>query len=390
MMLRGAILLRIAALWCGVLIVACDGGSGGEAGVTDAFGGAVGDAGAAPVGGAAGGAQVQAARLSCDRPVVEIVATQAGDQATVTLRITNDGTIASGALAISLDEPTGSFTLAAGSGDCAGRALAPRQSCAFAVQFSAHGAPLSAEGRLAVRADPGGDVQVSLRAAAPAPVDGPAMGYWPMNGDIHDGSGAGNHGRMRSGSSPDAAEVVDPRFVPGRWGQALRLDGQAQWVEVPASQSLNAAGVSGNVSVAAWIKLNSHASAAPLIGPTSWIVSRHEQGTAYESFGLGLREEGMPTCAIHFSYARANLLLPLDEWVHVAATYDALTCRVFVEGQQVAALDIGFPITTDITPLVIGANQNIGELTHFFDGAIDEVRVYPRALSAQQIAQLAR
>ena len=71
---------------------------------------------------------------------------------------------------------------------------------------------------------------------------------------------------------------------------------------------------------------------------------------------------------------------PVNAWTHVALTYDGSTLRLYVNGTQVAthagAAARSRPPTN---PLWIGGNSPYGE---YFQGLIDEVRVYNRALTA--------
>ena len=69
-------------------------------------------------------------------------------------------------------------------------------------------------------------------------------------------------------------------------------------------------------------------------------------------------------------------------WTHVAATYDGNVLALYVNGIQAAQLVIAGSITTSTSPLRIGGNTIWGE---WFNGLIDEVRVYNRALTATEI-----
>ena len=74
-----------------------------------------------------------------------------------------------------------------------------------------------------------------------------------------------------------------------------------------------------------------------------------------------------------------------NTWMHVAATYDGSTIRLYVNGMQESSLAANIAIVTNNLPLSIGAQS---DATRFFQGALDQARVYDRALSAQEIAGL--
>ena len=74
--------------------------------------------------------------------------------------------------------------------------------------------------------------------------------------------------------------------------------------------------------------------------------------------------------------------LGLDTWTHLAGTYDGTTMRLYVNGLQVASQASAGNILTSANPLQIGGDSIFGQT---FEGKIDEVRVYDRALSVSEI-----
>ena len=110
-----------------------------------------------------------------------------------------------------------------------------------------------------------------------------------------------------------------------------------------------------------------------------------------------MRKEG--SYAVRFSGGRLGFLLWQDgqpaslvsaktdwtpeTWHHVAATYDGRQMRLFVDGREDAASPklIEGPIDASASPLGIGSNGS----GHLFCGIIDRVRLYDRALSADEV-----
>ena len=76
-------------------------------------------------------------------------------------------------------------------------------------------------------------------------------------------------------------------------------------------------------------------------------------------------------------------------WYHVAATYDNETMRLYLDGQEVASLPRGGPINPSDATLCLGSYAP-GHTTAFFQGALDEIRIWDRALTAAEVAAHAR
>jgi hypothetical protein len=78
--------------------------------------------------------------------------------------------------------------------------------------------------------------------------------------------------------------------------------------------------------------------------------------------------------------------LNLSQWYHVAATDNAGEIKIYIDGQLDRSCDDGYGIPSNINaPIYIGT---ILTTPYFFDGIIDDVRFYNRALSAEEIWQL--
>ena len=75
--------------------------------------------------------------------------------------------------------------------------------------------------------------------------------------------------------------------------------------------------------------------------------------------------------------------LPLNAWTHLSATYDGAVVRLYVNGVAAGTLSIAGSLTaSNRGPLQIGGNNVWGE---WFQGQIDDVRIYNRALTASEL-----
>jgi hypothetical protein len=80
--------------------------------------------------------------------------------------------------------------------------------------------------------------------------------------------------------------------------------------------------------------------------------------------------------------AGTSTTVPLNVWTHLAVTYDGSSLKLYANGTLVASKAVTGTIVTTTGALTIGGNSIWGE---WFQGKIDDVRVYSRALSASEI-----
>ncbi len=126
------------------------------------------------------------------------------------------------------------------------------------------------------------------------------------------------------------------------------------------------------------------------VGAGSWrnvIIKERPSGEVYNLYANTDVDAPTVYCVLASSpstpfSASAVSTLPLNNWSHLAATYDGSMLRMYVNGIQAGSRAISGPLLTSTGALRIGGNQVWGE---YFQGRIDEVRIYNTALSAAQI-----
>jgi hypothetical protein len=111
-----------------------------------------------------------------------------------------------------------------------------------------------------------------------------------------------------------------------------------------------------------------------------------KEGTGVDLYNLYARNwRGLPEANIlagGSNRTSEGMALPANAWTHLAGTYDGTALRLFVNGVQVASAPVGGSIASSTGPLRVGGNGLWGE---FFQGRIDEIRVYNRALTQPEI-----
>ena len=229
--------------------------------------------------------------------------------------------------------------------------------------------------RYRVRAiDPSGNLggysTVAEATTAAAPPTPPGLvGAWAFD----EGTGAttaDSSGRGNSGTVTGASWTTQ-----GRYGNALSFNGTNSTVRVADSASLD---LTTAMTLSAWIR--------PTASQSGWRTILQREVDAYflnagNSDGP-LRPSGGGTLGGSTQYLSGPTANPVNAWTYVALTYDGATLRVFVNGTQVASRATTGAIQTTNNPLWIGGNSPYGE---YFQGLIDEVRVYDRALAQADI-----
>jgi hypothetical protein len=191
---------------------------------------------------------------------------------------------------------------------------------------------------------------------------------------VNEGGGASATDTSGNGHS---GVITGSTWTAGKFGGALSFDGAADWVTINHTPLL---ALTSGMTLEAWVKASS---------VTNWRCVILKERSGGLSYGLYAGDTGGHPAAFIRSTgnsgdtdATGSAVLPLNTWVHVATTYDGATLRTYVGGQQVAATSTTGAIETSTEPLRIGGNSIWGE---YFSGAIDEVRIYNRALTAAEI-----
>jgi hypothetical protein len=191
-----------------------------------------------------------------------------------------------------------------------------------------------------------------------------------------------------SGNRQDGVLTIGAAWTSGREGSAVALDGVSGLVSVEAFDGSRLAELPVTAtSFSAWIKPAAAATARPF----ATAIARTHEDFAFQDFWLGLAD-GAPACTIHSPSAQgafAAALAPADTWTHLACTYATSgAIRLYVNGFLAASFTSTETIGPIPTRLLIGASETT-TVTNYFPGAIDDVRLYDRTLTASEIAALA-
>ena len=227
----------------------------------------------------------------------------------------------------------------------------------------------------------------SAQAINRAPNNLGLVGYWSMEDckqtRATDFSGNGNHGVLTN----FALSGSTSNWVTGnaaKRGCALNFDGSNDYVDVADSVSLD---VTTAITISAWIKGSSFANDGAIVAKSavnqrSYIFRVRNSGGTYpsrlESLAFNILDGS------DYSQIITNAQIPTNTWTHVVFTWLPSDSLLYINGiNQSLAFDYDHNSTSipnGTAPVIIGQDN--------FNGSIDEVRIYNRALSATEVTAL--
>ncbi len=201
------------------------------------------------------------------------------------------------------------------------------------------------------------------------------VGYWKFDElsgtTAADSSGIGNTATLING----------PTWTTGKVDGALSFNGQNTYIDCGTGSSLN---LTNSLTICAWIYPES-------FGQGGWgrIVDRGNGSSGY-SFYVNSANSTIKYVAYGSNTVSSSAqVIGLNKWQHVAVVYDdsSDTVTFYVNGQQAGT--VGYtasPFGSSDDPAVIGIRGY--DLNRAFDGLIDDVRVYNRALTEDEVSDI--
>ena len=232
---------------------------------------------------------------------------------------------------------------------------------------------------------PSKEIMPTRTPIAIIPMEGP-VAYFPFNGNSLDESNNGNDGRVYG------AILTNDRF--GNNSSAYNFDGINDYIEIAHSDSLR---FGTELTISAWVKISS------VTGETQRIVTKWSNGSNnldQQVFLLDYRTTNEHGIAFNFAnsgehFHHLTQFQPIniaDEvWHFIATTYDGHYAKMFLDGKLISEELVMVVAPNATSRIYIGGGGSRHPMPiYMFKGAIDDLRIYNRDLSEDEIQALYR
>jgi len=209
---------------------------------------------------------------------------------------------------------------------------------------------------------------------SPIPADAFLVAHWRLDE-------AGGLIAEDSAGQNDGALMGNPRWEPysGRMDGALAFDGDGDYVDCGSDAVFD---ITEQITLAAWVKINAVGAQWQAIvskGDSAWRLS-----TVRDEMRFHFAVTGGPP----WNYVNGQTQVGAGEWHHVCGTYDGTSMRLYVDGVEdpVGPVAESNGVQTNTYDVYIGANAE--RSNRYWDGLIDDVRVYNCSLRRDEVYEL--
>jgi len=206
-------------------------------------------------------------------------------------------------------------------------------------------------------------------------LDSGLVAFYPFQGNANDESGNGNDGTVMG------AVLTTDRF--GYDSSAYEFEGTSSYITVPSSPSLESPDTA--LTQAAWIYIYGWSLTGQLdFGP---ITMKSNSGANTFQYRLSVGDAGINTAINNWNN---SVIIPdtlnFNEWYFILTTLNDDIVRTYVNGNFIGEGTLTGPIEPDNRPLEIG--RDVPGVTEVFNGKLDDIRIYDRALNTDEIDSL--
>jgi hypothetical protein len=211
------------------------------------------------------------------------------------------------------------------------------------------------------------------------------LGWWTFDGkNITNGRADDISGNSNNGTLVNIA--TSTFYKTGKIGQALNLDGINDTVTIDSiASSIN----KNEGTFSAWVYARSYTGGSPFQADGIIEVG----SSASSNDGISLSPSSAANVSMNYRTGgvttRATITnAPIRKWYHVAGTWNSSTLSIYLNGALYNSVANGTLTSATLNQARIGSDSLGTANQDYFDGYIDDVRIYSRALSASEVAQL--
>jgi hypothetical protein len=194
------------------------------------------------------------------------------------------------------------------------------------------------------------------------------VGWWPFNGNANDESLNGNNGTV------NGATLTNDRF--GNANSAFSFDGINDWIVVPDNNSLD---ITQELTLSAWINLSS-------INSFNCIISKDINATD-EGYRLDILNNKLRMIKTNSSNSQGNTVIDENFWIHTLVTFKNDTVNFYLNGESDGTFFAQGSITPTLNNLTFGVQNQVSTL-QYVNGALDDIGIWNRALTQEEITDL--
>jgi hypothetical protein len=204
---------------------------------------------------------------------------------------------------------------------------------------------------------------------------GRLVAWWKLD------DGSGITAADSSGNNRNGTLMGDVSWIDGITNGALAFDGDGDYVDIGRDSGFD---IKNQITVSAWIKVGAFDKDWQTIiakGDRSWRLQRNRGENTLEFACSGLVVPGSGWGPVY-----GNIGVNDGYWHHVVGVYDQEKIYLYIDGSLDASATASGTIRVNEEPVYIGENSQM--TNRFWNGMIDDVRVYNYALSAEEISAI--
>ena len=212
-------------------------------------------------------------------------------------------------------------------------------------------------------------LMVAFSFAAKAGVEGLVL-YYAFE------EGSGKTVKDLSGNGNDGTFMTDIEWVEGKIGKGVKLD--SDWIDAGNNESLN---ITDELTLEAWVNPQGSGNRIIVVKP----LNDNAWTGPYCAWDLMIHATFAMEIRFDNDLCQKGKVLPNGEWGHIAITYSKSNNGKVVEylnGENIGECTRAQELRSTDTKLRVGSAPNISEP---MNGVVDEVAVYHRALSQEEI-----